>query len=231
MKRARKMRSSEVQDGAGRPTTRLLPIAYSRGQGKATRARPARARDGRQRQLALTPTIRFIMFRRCELGSQPATGADPPGRPGAIRGRLASRGTASRPAVGSGSTDATPLMFQSIANVVIRRGWVIVAAWLAFIAGALHDRPPWERVSRDDDVRFFPAGLSQRRRPGAARARVSPGRRQLAGRAHRRARATGKLTDGRLRLRRRRSPRRLFEFAESRAEPRASSRSTPTARR
>jgi putative drug exporter of the RND superfamily len=49
-------------------------------------------------------------------------------------------------------------MFQSIATVVIRRGWFIVAAWLAFIAGLYMIAPPWERVSRDDNVRFFPAG-------------------------------------------------------------------------
>ena len=48
-------------------------------------------------------------------------------------------------------------MFESIAGLVNRRGWLIVLAWLA-LAGLLAWRAPaWSAVSRDDDVRFFPA--------------------------------------------------------------------------
>lgn len=49
-------------------------------------------------------------------------------------------------------------MFETIANVVIRRGWAIVAAWLVITAGLYMVAPSWDRVSRDDNVRFFPAG-------------------------------------------------------------------------
>ena len=49
-------------------------------------------------------------------------------------------------------------MFPLIANLVNRRGWVIVVAWLALAAVLYWFAPPWDRVSRDDDVRFFPAG-------------------------------------------------------------------------
>ncbi len=49
-------------------------------------------------------------------------------------------------------------MFQLIANLVIRRGWVIVVGWLVFTVGLYLIAPPWDRVSRDDNVRFFPAG-------------------------------------------------------------------------
>jgi len=48
-------------------------------------------------------------------------------------------------------------MFPLIADVVLRRGWVVVAAWLAATAALYMVAPPWERVTRDDDVRFFPA--------------------------------------------------------------------------
>src|SRR6476660_2647003 len=49
-------------------------------------------------------------------------------------------------------------MFESLAKLVIHRGWVIVLAWLAFSLVLQLTAPPWERVSRDDDVRFFPPG-------------------------------------------------------------------------
>ncbi len=47
-------------------------------------------------------------------------------------------------------------MFRSIAELVTRRGWVVVLGWLAFAAGLSLIAPPWSAVSRDDDVRFFP---------------------------------------------------------------------------
>lgn len=49
-------------------------------------------------------------------------------------------------------------MFHLIADVVIRRGWIVVAAWVAIAAALYYAAPPWESVSRDDNVRFFPAG-------------------------------------------------------------------------
>lgn len=49
-------------------------------------------------------------------------------------------------------------MFQRIANLVVRRGWVVVGAWLVGAAALYSVAPPWEQVSRDDNVRFFPAG-------------------------------------------------------------------------
>jgi RND superfamily putative drug exporter len=49
-------------------------------------------------------------------------------------------------------------MFDALAKLVIRRGWVIVVAWLALAAVLHHYAPPWEQVSRDDNVRFFPPG-------------------------------------------------------------------------
>jgi RND superfamily putative drug exporter len=49
-------------------------------------------------------------------------------------------------------------MFELIARLVVRRGWLVVAAWLAFTAALYRVAPPWEQVSRDDNVRFFPAG-------------------------------------------------------------------------
>jgi len=49
-------------------------------------------------------------------------------------------------------------MFHLLSDLVIRRGWVLVAAWLALTAGLYFIAPPWEQVSRDDNVRFFPAG-------------------------------------------------------------------------
>lgn len=47
-------------------------------------------------------------------------------------------------------------MFGSIAELVTRRGWLMVIGWLAFAAGLYLVAPPWSAVSRDDDVRFFP---------------------------------------------------------------------------
>src|SRR5262249_4838509 len=49
-------------------------------------------------------------------------------------------------------------MFESIANVGVRRGWLLVVGWLALTALMYAFAPSWDQVSRDDDVRFFPAG-------------------------------------------------------------------------
>src|SRR5262249_37521131 len=55
-------------------------------------------------------------------------------------------------------TDVRSLMFESIANLVTRRGWVILLGWLLAAVTLFAVAPSWYRVSRDDDVRFFPAG-------------------------------------------------------------------------
>ena len=49
-------------------------------------------------------------------------------------------------------------MFELIASLVIRRGWWIVLAWVVTAVLLKSIAPGWETVSRDDDVRFFPAG-------------------------------------------------------------------------
>lgn len=49
-------------------------------------------------------------------------------------------------------------MFELIVAVVNRRGWMVVAAWLAFAALLYLVAPSWDSVSRDDDVSFFPKG-------------------------------------------------------------------------
>jgi putative drug exporter of the RND superfamily len=51
-------------------------------------------------------------------------------------------------------------MFESIAVLVNRRGWVIIVGWLAFTALLYAKAPDWEAVTRDDDVRFFPPGFA-----------------------------------------------------------------------
>ncbi|MGE3819217.1 MAG: MMPL family transporter, partial [Isosphaeraceae bacterium] len=48
-------------------------------------------------------------------------------------------------------------MFESLGKLVVRRGWLVVLGWLALTALLKWTAPPWEQVSRDDDVRFFPA--------------------------------------------------------------------------
>lgn len=50
-------------------------------------------------------------------------------------------------------------MFESIARLVDRRGWLIVVGWLAFTGILYVEAPSWESVARDDDVRFFPPGF------------------------------------------------------------------------
>ena len=49
-------------------------------------------------------------------------------------------------------------MFQSLASLVTRRGWLIVLGWVAVTAALFAFAPPWSSVSRDDDVRQFPEG-------------------------------------------------------------------------
>ncbi len=49
-------------------------------------------------------------------------------------------------------------MFSSLANLVIRRGWILILGWILLIVALKWVAPPWESVSQDDNVRFFPAG-------------------------------------------------------------------------
>jgi putative drug exporter of the RND superfamily len=49
-------------------------------------------------------------------------------------------------------------MFRLIANIVTRHGWLFALAWAGIAGGLYYAAPPWERVSQDDNVRFFPAG-------------------------------------------------------------------------
>jgi len=49
-------------------------------------------------------------------------------------------------------------MFERLAILVERRSWLIIAGWAVFAATLWWFAPKWEEVSRDDDVRFFPAG-------------------------------------------------------------------------
>ena len=50
-------------------------------------------------------------------------------------------------------------MFKLIANVVTRRGWAVFLGWLSFAVILFAVAPSWDRVTRDDDVRFFPPGF------------------------------------------------------------------------
>lgn len=51
-------------------------------------------------------------------------------------------------------------MFDWIARLVMRRGTslLVVVAWIGLAAFLLRFAPKWDDVSKDDDVRFFPAG-------------------------------------------------------------------------
>jgi RND superfamily putative drug exporter len=50
-------------------------------------------------------------------------------------------------------------MFQFIAKLVIRRSWLVILAWSALAGSLLYGAPRWEQITKDDDVRFFPAGF------------------------------------------------------------------------
>ncbi len=49
-------------------------------------------------------------------------------------------------------------MFERLAILVERKSWLIILAWVCFAVFLAAKAPKWEEVSRDDDVRFFPAG-------------------------------------------------------------------------
>ncbi len=48
-------------------------------------------------------------------------------------------------------------MFELIAHLVTRRGWLLLLGWIGVAALLTLVAPSWDEVSRDDDVRFFPA--------------------------------------------------------------------------
>jgi putative drug exporter of the RND superfamily len=48
-------------------------------------------------------------------------------------------------------------MFSMLSGVVIRRPWLVVMCWLALAAALFQLGPRWDQVTKDDDVRFFPA--------------------------------------------------------------------------
>src|SRR4051812_22502746 len=78
--------------------------------------------------------------------------AEPTGSPRVRNGAPLSR----RPQRSSPNGCASS-MFERLADVVIRRGWIVVLFWVAATAALFQFAPSWESVSRDDDVHFFPA--------------------------------------------------------------------------
>jgi putative drug exporter of the RND superfamily len=48
-------------------------------------------------------------------------------------------------------------MFSLVSSLVIRHPRAVILGWLVLAAGLHYLAPPWDRVTRDDDVRFFPA--------------------------------------------------------------------------
>ncbi|QDV38398.1 MMPL family transporter [Tautonia plasticadhaerens] len=50
------------------------------------------------------------------------------------------------------------MIFDLIARLVTRRGWLVVLAWVGLAVLFGRYAPSWDEVSLDDDVRFFPEG-------------------------------------------------------------------------
>jgi RND superfamily putative drug exporter len=48
-------------------------------------------------------------------------------------------------------------MFSLVSRVVIRRPWAVIVGWIVVAVGLRSIAPPWDQVSKDDNVRFFPA--------------------------------------------------------------------------
>ncbi len=48
-------------------------------------------------------------------------------------------------------------MFRVLSSFVIRHPRAVVLAWLLLAAGLHHLAPPWDRISKDDDLGLFPA--------------------------------------------------------------------------
>ena len=49
-------------------------------------------------------------------------------------------------------------MFLILSRCVIHRPWVVILGWLVLTAGLHQIAPRWDQITKDDDVRFFPAG-------------------------------------------------------------------------
>ncbi len=47
-------------------------------------------------------------------------------------------------------------MFSFLARLVQRHSWVVVLAWVVLAGLLFRYSPPWDQVTKDDDVRFFP---------------------------------------------------------------------------
>src|SRR5436305_14902633 len=47
-------------------------------------------------------------------------------------------------------------MFPLLARLVQRHSWLVVLAWGIGAYALFHYAPPWDQVTKDDDVRFFP---------------------------------------------------------------------------
>ena len=47
-------------------------------------------------------------------------------------------------------------MFRLISNLVLRHPRAVLMTWLGLIAGLHFLAPPWNRITRDDNVGFFP---------------------------------------------------------------------------
>src|SRR5271166_3017020 len=51
----------------------------------------------------------------------------------------------------------TALMFSLVSSLVIRHPRAIVLGWLVLTAGLHYLAPPWDRITKDDDLGLFPA--------------------------------------------------------------------------
>ena len=47
-------------------------------------------------------------------------------------------------------------MFSILARLVQRHSWLVILAWGIGAYALFHYAPPWDQVTKDDDVRFFP---------------------------------------------------------------------------
>ena len=48
-------------------------------------------------------------------------------------------------------------MFSSLSRFVIRHPWVVILIWIGLTSILLLAAPRWDQVTKDDNVRFFPA--------------------------------------------------------------------------
>ena len=74
-------------------------------------------------------------------------------------------------------------MFSLVSSLVIRHPRAVILGWLVLTAGLDYLAPPWDQVTKDDDVRFFPADSPSVIGQELLGARLSPGRLKLPARA------------------------------------------------